>query len=539
MKRELYCSSDAERHIGLYRRLVLNLLCLLGCLGLYGSAAIAKPLHQEEDNEVHLTIIHMNDVYEIMPVSGGTLGGVARVATLKQQLLAENPNTILTVGGDVHGPSGLGLAVVDGEPLAGKQNVAAMNKVGIDYFTFGDHEFDIYTGEQHLARLAETEFPMISSNVFAGENTPFPGVKVNDIFTMTNSTGKSLRVGVFAITEPIPRSAVPISYTNHISATAKQVALLDPQVDVLIALTHFGVAIDQDTAQRFPEIDLILGGDDHEHMKVEAGAGLATIFKADSNARSVQVIDLYYNVVSGTLRIEDRLQPITDAIASDPTTQTEVDKWAKIGFDGFREQGIEPTEVVAVPTVDLDGFANSIRNGPTAFTQLMVNGINATATTTATTTTTATAELSLMFSALIRMDDVIPAGGDFTMYDVIRTFPNNFDIVAVTIPGAALKGILSFGKQSAGSGQFILYTDNVTQDNEGNWLVDGEAVEDTRIYRAGTTAELAAGFASFGVTVAETYDLNLQELLIQQLRAEYPPTYTIFLPNVSQSNITR
>jgi 5'-nucleotidase len=405
-----------------------------------------------------------------------------------------------------------------------------MNKIGIDYFTFGDHEFDIYTGAQHLARLAETEFPMISSNVFAGENTPLPNVQVNDIFTVTNTTGKSLRVGIFGVTEPIPRSAVPISYTNHISATAEQVALLDPQVDVLIALTHFGVAVDQDTAQRFPAIDLILGGDDHEHMKVEAGPGLATIFKADSNVRSVQVIDLYYNVVSDTLRIEDRLQPITDALANDPTTQAEVDKWARIGFDGFREQGIEPTEVVAVPTVDLDGFANSIRNDPTAFTRLMVNGINATAT---------EPELSLMFSALIRMDDLIPAAGDFTMYDVIRTFPNNFDIVSVTIPGAALKGILSFGKQSAGSGQFILYTDNVTQDNDGNWLVDGEAVEDTRIYRAGTTAELAAGFATFGVTVSEPHDRNLQELLIQQLRTEFPRTFTIFLPNVSQSNVTR
>ncbi|MCB0062790.1 MAG: hypothetical protein KDE19_11765 [Caldilineaceae bacterium] len=518
MKRALYVNG----------RGLLTLLIVLGCLGLYGSVAVAKPLHQEDDDEVHLTIIHMNDVYEIMPVSGGTLGGVARVATLKQQLLAENPDTILTVSGDVHGPSGLGLAVVDGEPLAGKQNIAALNKIGIDYFTFGDHEFDIYTGAQHLARLAETEFPMISSNVFAGENTPFPGVQVNDIFTITNGTGKAMRVGVFGVTEPIPRSAVPISYTNHISATAEQVAVLDPQVDVLIAMTHFGVAEDQDTAQRFPAIDLILGGDDHEHMQVEVGEGLATIFKADSNARSVQVIDLYYNVVSDTVRIESRLQPITDAIAGDPTTQTEVDKWAKIGFDGFREQGIEPTEVVAIPTIDLDGFANTIRNGPTTFTRLMVNGINATA---------SEPELSLMFSALIRMDDVIPAGGDFTMYDVIRTFPNNFEIVSVTIPGAALKGILTFGKQSAGSGQFILYTDNVTQDNDGNWLVDGAAIDDAHLYRAGTTAELAAGFAQFGVTITETHDLNLQELLIQQLRVVFP--FVSYLPYISSEGAVR
>jgi len=199
-----------------------------------------------------------------------------------------------------------------------------------------------------------------------------------------------------------------------------------------------------------------------------------------------------------------------------------LDKWVEIGFDGFRSQGVEPTEVVARPTVDLDGFANSIRNGPTEFTRLMVNGINATAT---------EPELSLMFSALIRTDDLIPAGGDFTMYDVIRSFPNNFDIVSADVPGAALKGILSFGEQSAGSGQYILHSDNVTQDDEGGWLIDGEPVEDARMYRAGTTAEAAIGFTDFGVTVAETHDLNLQQLLVQQLNAEFPISTAVDTPS--------
>jgi 2',3'-cyclic-nucleotide 2'-phosphodiesterase (5'-nucleotidase family) len=149
---------------------------------------------------------------------------------------------------------------------------------------------------------------------------------------------------------------------------------------------------------------------------------------------------------------------------------------------------------------------------------MMVDGINATA---------SNPELSLMFSALIRLDDLIPAGGEFTMYDVIRTFPNNFDIVSVDVPGAALNGILAFGKQSAGSGQYILYTDNVTEDATGTWLIDGQPVENGRIYRVGTTAEAAAGFANFGVTIAVTHELDLQELLIQQLHKTFPPAETV------------
>ncbi|MEZ4727501.1 MAG: hypothetical protein R3E79_10235 [Caldilineaceae bacterium] len=64
-------------------------------------AALAR---QPSDTVVQLTIIHTNDVYEIQPISGGTLGGMARVATLKKQLLAQNPNTLLTMSGDLHGP---------------------------------------------------------------------------------------------------------------------------------------------------------------------------------------------------------------------------------------------------------------------------------------------------------------------------------------------------------------------------------------------------------------------------------------------------
>ena len=467
---------------------------------------------QLDDAVVWLTFIHMNDIYEMMPVSGGALGGVARVATLKQQLLAENPNTFLTMAGDLHGPSALGLAEVNGDLLAGKQNIAVMNKVGIDFATFGDHEFDIYSAAAHRARLAETQFPMISSNVFDADGNPLPGVSVNQIVTVTNSAGASVKVGFFGATKPIPRSAIPITHVDYAEAAAKQVAALADQVDILIAITHFNVADDCAVVEAHPEIDLILGGDDHQHMKAEPGAGLAPIFKADSNARSVQLIDLYYDTASDTLRIEDRLQPITDAIAADPVVKAEVDQWVQRGYDGFRAKGIEPTKVIATLSVDLDGFANSVRNHPTELTRLMVRGIHKTAT---------EPELSFMFSALIRLDDIIPAGGNFAMYDVIRTFPNNYDIVTIDLPGAALKFVLDFGQNAKGSGQYILSTPNVTQNDQQQWQIDGQPLDEERTYRVGTTAEIVRDFTTIGARLVETHPLTLQQLLVQELAATF------------------
>ena len=50
---------------------------------------------------VSVTLIQMNDVYEITPVAGGKEGGLARVATLRKQLLSQNANTVTILAGDL------------------------------------------------------------------------------------------------------------------------------------------------------------------------------------------------------------------------------------------------------------------------------------------------------------------------------------------------------------------------------------------------------------------------------------------------------
>jgi 2',3'-cyclic-nucleotide 2'-phosphodiesterase (5'-nucleotidase family) len=53
---------------------------------------------------VDFTILQINDVYEISPLEGGKSGGLARVATVKKELLRENPNTIAVLAGDFLSP---------------------------------------------------------------------------------------------------------------------------------------------------------------------------------------------------------------------------------------------------------------------------------------------------------------------------------------------------------------------------------------------------------------------------------------------------
>lgn len=457
------------------------------------------------DSVVHLTILHLNDIYEITPVGGGTVGGLARVATLRDQLAAANPNTLVLFAGDLYTPSGLSSAIVDGTPLDGEQAVAVMNTVGVDYMTFGDHEFHVSSEDEFYQRLSATTFPLLSSNIRDGDGAAFPGVTDNTIFTVTNEAGQAVQVGIFGITEELGDTPVTHTYLDPMEAAAEQTTMLRDKVDILIALTHFHVPEDEALAQAYPNIDLILGGDDHEHMAVETGTDSAPIYKSDSNARNVYVVDLFYDTATAALTIEAHLQPITDELADDPETQAVIDTWQAVAFDAFREAGLAPDELVAQAPFDLDGFATSIRNHPTDLTNLIVAGMRNVATDT---------QAAFFYSGNLRLDDLIPAGGDILQYDLIRAFPTDFTVVAAEAPGQFLIDNFDYGFSAQGSGGYILTSDNVTAAADGSWLLDGEPIDPTATYKIAITDNLV----DKGVVVQEEVG-TLRSILTQQLQA--------------------
>ena len=66
------------------------------------------PILNHPETYVQWTFLHMNDVYELIPLGGGKKGGMARVATIRKLLLQENPKTFTVLSGDVVSPSALG-----------------------------------------------------------------------------------------------------------------------------------------------------------------------------------------------------------------------------------------------------------------------------------------------------------------------------------------------------------------------------------------------------------------------------------------------
>src|SRR6185295_1380985 len=79
-----------------------------------------------------LTLLQINDVYSTVPIND--VGGLARVATLKQRLSAEKHPVLMLLAGDFLSPS------VASSVFKGEQMVATLNAAGLDYATFGNHE---------------------------------------------------------------------------------------------------------------------------------------------------------------------------------------------------------------------------------------------------------------------------------------------------------------------------------------------------------------------------------------------------------------
>ncbi|OLP20049.1 bifunctional metallophosphatase/5'-nucleotidase [Leptolyngbya sp. 'hensonii'] len=441
---------------------------------------------------VPINLLHLNDVYEITPVQGGKRGGLARVATIRKQLLQENPRTYTLLAGDLFSPSALGTAKVKGERLAGRQIVAVMNTLGLDYATFGNHEFDL-SEAQFLQRLQESTFRWFSSNVTDARGAPFPGVLPQVILTVKGERGDRVRLGLIGLTLPANQTDY-VRYQDVLASARKQVKTLRGKVDILIAVTHLAIEADRQLAAELPDIDLILGGHEHENIqqwrvvnRLQTTKGcprrMTPIFKADANAVTVYIHRLTYDTVRRCLAIQSTLQAVTADIPEDSRTAALVKDWLEQGFQGFRADGFEPTEVVATTSEALDGLESTVRNQETQLTRLIARSLLR---------SVPQAELAIFNSGAIRVDDVLPPG-PITQYDVIRILPFGGKVLTVNLRGDILQQVLDMGQANRGSGGY-LQTANVSRSPQGEgWLIQGQRLDPQRAYRVAINDFLVSG----------------------------------------------
>lgn len=471
-----------------------------------------------DDGAIRATILHINDVYEITAVEGGLSGGPARVATIRNWLLAEGAPVITVMGGDFFSPSAMGTARVEGRRLAGQQMVAVLNAAGLDLAVFGNHEFDLSETEFY-ARLAESQFEYVSTNTFDAQGADFPGAERHRNYTV-HSTHGDMRIGFIGAT--IASNPKPyVTYLDPLETLRAETARIAGSTDVLIALTHLAYEVDEDIAFSIPEVDLILGGHEHENILTRRGADFTPIAKADANARTAWVHRLRYYPARDSLATDHELVILDASIPEDPEVLRVVNEWASLAFAAFEEEGFDPLEVVATSDIPLDGREAAIRNFETELSAIIADAMLAEG-------RASGADLSVYNGGSIRIDDVIPAGA-ITQYDVIRVLPFGGEVVTVTMPGSMLVRVLDQGVANRGTGGFLHSANAEYSEAAAAWLVGGVPIDAERTYTVATSAFLVSGreagldyltLESPDVTLVATHR-DVRAVVIDQLRTRF------------------
>jgi len=397
------------------------------------SVRLQPDLHAQEHTEAHprdrapVTFLQINDVYSTVPVDG--LGGLARVATLKRQLELAGRHPVMVLAGDFLSPS------VASSFFKGEQMVQTLNAAGLDLATLGNHEFD-FGDDLLIQRMHESKFRYVISNVV--DTTT--GRPIGDAPAYLVETYGTLRVGYLGLV--ITNTSISTDKLTHtklvdpFEAAAKYLPVLKQQgAQVVVAITHLPFTDDRQLAQRFPQIDLIIGG--HEHFPITATEDRTLISKAGSDAKWVARIDVE-RPPRGPLGRFYELLPITSAIADDGATLTVANSYEE-------RVSKELDAPIAASNVPLDANSQHLRAAETNLGDLVADAMRA----------DTDADVALMNGGSIRGDRVYPAG-PITGRTLLAMHPFGNTVCKIEISGRVLLQALNSGvsKLPLPAGQF-------------------------------------------------------------------------------------
>jgi len=222
-----------------------------------------------------LTLIHTNDFHNRL-----TEAQANRLRLLRDSMGA---NGLLLDAGDAIS-SGNVTYRPGGEPILDR-----MTAIGYDAMTVGNREFHLTRVGFHC-KLSRAGFPVLCANV-RPTRTPVPSPPETAAASEVESrddalpvrpillceTASGWRVVIFGLTVPMitermfARKVSAYVFDDPLTVAANLVPQLRVRYapDLLIALTHIGIARDRLLAASVPGIDLIIGG--HSHVVLEQG----------------------------------------------------------------------------------------------------------------------------------------------------------------------------------------------------------------------------------------------------------------------------
>lgn len=214
-------------------RQIIFLLSFIFLLVSFSSAQQTDTLYILQTTDVHGNVQDYN-YFTDKPADYG----LARIYTEVARLRQEHKNVVLLDGGDL----------LQGTPMVYYFNqidtdlpnpmILTLNTMKYDAFAVGNHDIEQGPAVYNRARK-ESAFPWLSANSVQKDGSTY-----FKPYTIIERNG--IRIGVIGLTTPgipmwLDKSLYPgIEWTDMVQTAKKYVALLRPQVDVLVGLFHAG-----------------------------------------------------------------------------------------------------------------------------------------------------------------------------------------------------------------------------------------------------------------------------------------------------------
>lgn len=231
-----------------------------------------------------LIILHTNDIH-------GRIEGLARIATLVQQIRAENPETpVLYFDGGDSEESSVRLSNL----TKGQAMHRLLSLAGCDAASVGNAALVRY-GPQVLAEHAEiANYPLLLANVRLPNGNPPVGVETRRILTANDTV-----IGLIGITAKLRSYQdffnLDMPDTRHIVRDLAA-SLAQDGVDMVILLSHLGLQEDAQLAVKLQDIvGLIIGAHTHDLLPEGKLVGNVMVVQAGQYAEHLGRVDLVWN----------------------------------------------------------------------------------------------------------------------------------------------------------------------------------------------------------------------------------------------------
>jgi 2',3'-cyclic-nucleotide 2'-phosphodiesterase (5'-nucleotidase family) len=242
--------------------------------------------------DVRVTIMHTSDIhsrlfpYQFNPLkidqdfglepNEGPYGGIARIGAIIKRERANAPRSLWLDSGDCF----------EGAPVFnqfhGEVELRALSRLGLDGAVIGNHEFDLGSQNLYEQMVNNATFPMLAANYYFDDPAEAGKTKLRDVvqpyqiydvggitFGVIGMANWSSMTGIFE-----GGNSLGIRPIDDDETVKRYVALLRPEVDVVVLVSHLGLDEDEGLgANDVPDmnddlpldgVDLILGG--HLHI---------------------------------------------------------------------------------------------------------------------------------------------------------------------------------------------------------------------------------------------------------------------------------